>query len=63
MDDDHSTQQFDKEIETLIEIVKLHGAFSNAAKEFVDKHKGIDYIGEFQSVVDIQELIQDGLII
>lgn len=63
MDDDHSKRHMYDELNELIAIVRMHGAFSDATKEFIDKHKGIDYVGEFQSALDIQELIQDGLII
>ena len=53
---------FSGPIEELIQILKNNEIDSLRVKEFLDKYKGTEYIGEIQSVIDVKELLTLGLI-
>jgi hypothetical protein len=62
--DVHSTEPntFGQYTEELIKILKKYDVASQEVKEFLDRHIGIEYFGEIQSVLDIKELLDVGLI-
>ena len=54
---------FDEPIEELIALLRKHEVGSEEVKEFLDRHQGKDYVGEIQSVLDVKELLDLGLIV
>jgi hypothetical protein len=52
----------EKYIEELISLLKQHDAQSHHVKELLNKVRGIEYFEEMQSVLDIKELLDVGLL-
>ena len=50
-------------IDELIEILRVHDVDSEHIREFLDRHHGKEYIGDIQSVLDVKELLDMGLIV
>jgi len=62
MNDDYHSTTHEPHIEELVGLLKKHGIDSEPIKEFLDRHQGMEYFGEIQSVLDIKELLDIGLI-
>lgn len=56
-----NNQQIQQMIE-LVVLLKEHDVNSEHIKKYLDKHNGSGYFGEIQSILDIKELLEVGLI-
>lgn len=64
MSDDHnkSLGPSIEPAEELICILKNNDVDAQVIKEFLDRYQGTGYFGEIQSVLDVKELLEAGLI-
>lgn len=60
--DKRSKLMGDEIIVELITILKHHDVNSEPIKEFLNRHMGIEYFNEFQSILDVKELLDVGLL-
>lgn len=49
-------------VEELIGLLKVHAVDSEQVKDFLERHQEMEYFGEIQSVIDVKELLDLGLI-
>lgn len=56
-----NNQQIQQMVE-LVALLKEHDVNSEHIKKYLDRHNGSGYFGEIQSVLDIKELLEAGLI-
>lgn len=62
MNDDYHSDIHEPFIEELVSLLKKYDVDSEHIEEFLNRHQGTEYFGEIQSVLDIKELLDVGLI-
>lgn len=59
----HDSNPLEGHIAELIELLKIHDVSSKPIQEFLDRFQGTGYFSEIQSVLDVKELLDAGLIV
>ena len=61
-DDGSRTDRFESGMRELISLLRDNDVTSGVIEEFMDRHHGVEVLGDFQGILDIKELLDVGLV-